>query len=380
MDSARGTTSRIIRQAFVLVLACRLAACAAVPAPASPRPDPAADRLFHADPRWLGGDAAISVPLSKDRILWLFGDSFVDPAAPYDRREAAFAHNTVAVQQGADPRRAAMRFAWGTASGAPASFFPDDGADWFWPGDGTMLPGGKLAIFLHRVTATEAGPPLGFRTAGYALVLVDNPADDPSRWRQRRIDGPALPFDALPGAAILRDGAEFVVLATRSGDGQAGLLVRWPAVALANGDLGGGLWWAGEARGWLAAAAIGPAGPAMVIDAAGAESSLHRDACGRIVHVTSRGFGATDIVLRLARDAQGPWSPPETLARPADSAGKGAFVYAGRAHPEQAGPGLALTLTYVANSFRPEDLLTPAGQSTLYWPRMIRAVTPLCPN
>ena len=38
---------------------------------------PAADALFHSDPRWRGGDAAYSVPLGGDRVLWLFGDSFI---------------------------------------------------------------------------------------------------------------------------------------------------------------------------------------------------------------------------------------------------------------------------------------------------------------
>ena len=32
-----------------------------------------AERLFHQDPRWLGGDGALSVRLSDNRILWLFG-------------------------------------------------------------------------------------------------------------------------------------------------------------------------------------------------------------------------------------------------------------------------------------------------------------------
>ncbi|MEA2698994.1 MAG: hypothetical protein QOI66_3265, partial [Myxococcales bacterium] len=38
---------------------------------------PDADALFRRDPRWLGGDAAFSVALGGDRILWLFGDSFI---------------------------------------------------------------------------------------------------------------------------------------------------------------------------------------------------------------------------------------------------------------------------------------------------------------
>ena len=36
---------------------------------------PQADALFHRDPRWLGSDAAFSVPLRDGRILWLFNDT-----------------------------------------------------------------------------------------------------------------------------------------------------------------------------------------------------------------------------------------------------------------------------------------------------------------
>lgn len=347
-----------------------LAACATPVA----NPPPATD-LFQADPRWLGGDAAISLQLDENRTLWLFGDSFVDPEAPYDRREAAFPRNTIAIQTGADPRNAIMRFAWDLRDGAPQSFFSDDGDAWFWPGGGTMLPDGQLAIFLRRIEATAASPPLGFRVAGYALVLVANPSDEPARWQMRRIDGPPLPFDAVPGSAVLREDGSVFVLAHRERD-QAGLLVRYPAAALARGDLDAGLWWAGDGFGWRLASAIGRDGPAAIMTSAGTESSLHRDACGRLAHVTSSGFGATYIAVRVARRIEGPWSAPAILARPRESDQPGAFVYAGHAHPDQDGPGLALT--YVANSFKPDDLLTPAGQAGLYWPRLIWAAEPSC--
>ena len=38
---------------------------------------PDGDGLFRRDPRWRGGDVASSLDLGQDRVLWLFGDSFV---------------------------------------------------------------------------------------------------------------------------------------------------------------------------------------------------------------------------------------------------------------------------------------------------------------
>lgn len=359
------------------VAALLLAACAARETATLPRLTPEAERIFHADPRWLGGDAAISVDLGNERILWLFGDSFVDPEPPYARREAAFIRNSIAVQTGRDPRRVAMAFQWRSgADGAPASFFPETGGDWYWPGGGAMLGEGTLALFLHRLRQTDAAPPLGFESAGYALALIANPGDPPGRWRGRIVPGPTLPFDALPGAAVLAEGGTLLVLATATKGAPAGYMVRYAAADLAQGELSRGLWWSGA--GWRPAAALGANGPAAIIADTAPESSLQTTPCG-LLHVASRGFGGTDIVARRAPAPEGPWGAPAPLLRPPESDGPAPFVYAGRAHPALEAPQGEIVLSYVANSFTPEALLEPPGATALYWPRLARAAAPPCP-
>lgn len=360
----------------ILVAALLLAACATSENASLPRLAPEAGQIFHSDPRWLGGDAAISVDLGDDRVLWLFGDSFVDPDAPHLRREAAFARNTIAVQQGRNPATAHMSFVWRhDADGAPSAFFPAAGDDWYWPGDGVRLPGGALVIFLHRLRANDDAPPLGFESAGYAVAIIDNPDAPPAHWRGRIAPGPALPFDALPGAALVREGDVVTVLAIRTKGGTGGMLVRYDAADLAAGDLGKGLWWSGEA--YLPADAFGLSGPVVVIDDPGAESSLQTTSCG-FLHVASRGFGATDIVARVAPRLTGPWEPPTALLRPPESAAPEPFVYAGRAHAALPAPDGALAASYVANSLTPETLMTAAG-AELYWPRLAYVARPECP-
>jgi hypothetical protein len=369
-----------LRLPFLAALALLLAACATPPDTTGnlPRLDPAADALFRADPRWLGGDAAVSVDLGEDRILWLFGDSFVDPVAPYTRAEAAFPRNTVALQTGADPHRATMQFTWRRdAQGVPASFFPEDGADWFWPGGGVRLADGTLALFLQRIHAVTGG--FGFAVKGYALVLVANPDAPPAAWQMRRLDGPALPFDALPGAAVVREGPFLIALAVRQQGTHAGTFVRYPAAGLAQGDWSGAQWWAG-ARGWLAADKLGPDGPAFVIDDAGAESSLAWDACARVWrHVASYGFGPSEIGEREAPDLIGPWSAPRVVFHPPESDGAAPFVYAGRAHDALTAPPGSAALTYIASSFQPDAIVSAAGQARLYWPRFALIAAAACP-
>ncbi len=356
--------------AYVLV-AC--AAPQAEPIVATGRAFADADRLFHADPRWLGGDAATSVPLSPGRTLWLFGDSFVARSNVHTRAAAAFVHNTIAIESGDDPRTASMAFAWGRdARGLPAPFFPDTRRNWYWPGSGVRIGEGPLVIFLEKIIATP-GHGLGFVPDGYAVAVIANPDASPTRWRSRIVEEPAPPFDAVPGSAVIRDGDHVVVLAIRQRGVHAGALVRYRSNAFAGGDLSGAEWWAGETRGWVATARIGKGGPTFVIDDAGAECSLQWDVrLSVFVHVASYGFGASTIGVRTAPALIGPWSAPHTVYRPPESDRERPLVYAGKAHPELVGPDTRNSVvTYVANSFDPKDLLTPEGEQSLYWPHFV---------
>lgn len=334
-----------------------------------------AEMLFHRDSRWLGADAAFSVPLSKGRTLWLFGDTFIAKSAAHVRSESKMVGNTVAVQTGADPRTASIAFRWRQDSdGSPAAFFPDPkpGRLRYWPGHGIRFDGGPLVIFLYRIVMTP-GQGLGFANAGYAVAVIDDPDAPLASWNPRIVDAAPCIVDAVPASAVVRDGAYVIALAIRQQGSHAGALVRYSAVALAKGDISGAEWWAGDARGWVTEAALGASAPAYVLDDAGAECSLHRDArTGLFIHVASYGFGASTIGVRTATALAGPWSVPITVYRPPESDGLRPFVYAAKAHPELVGPDAGdLVVTYATNSFEFGDLFTPQGARSLYWPRFV---------
>jgi hypothetical protein len=365
----RATTLELSLRTLVAIALIGLSACVASAEQPVARAYPEGDKLFHTDPRWLGGDAAISVPLSAERTLWLFGDSFVDLSKPYTRAGAAFLHNTVAIETGNDPRIAQMRFHWRQGRrGAPAPFFPDPKGTWYWPRGGIRVDD-ALVLFLHKIKPAKGG--LGFASAGFAIATVANPDRDPAQWAIRIKEQPALPFDAVPGSAAVRDGDYVVALATPQHGVHAGALVRYRAAALSKGDTSRSEWWLGTARGWVAASRLGKDVPATVIDDAGAECSLHWDERLRaFVHVASYGFGATVIGVRTAPALTGPWSAARTVYRPPESNAPRPFVYAGKAHPELTGaPGVLVT--YVANSFDPKFLVSPEGERALYWPHFV---------
>lgn len=342
---------------------------------AAARQWPAGDRLFRQDARWRGGDAALSIPLSQDRTLWLFGDSFIAPGER-NRIAATMVRNSIAIQEGSDPRSASLSFYWGeVGGGGPGSFFPEDGERWYWPGHGLRLSEGPLVVFLYSMVATP-GRDLGFATAGYAVAVIDNPDAPPEDWQPRIFAAPAAAFDAVPATAVVREGPYVVAVAIRQRGVHAGALVRYPAVEVASGRLDGAQWWAGEARGWVAETALGPAGPVFALDDAGAECSLHRDERnGLYVHVASYGFGDTDIGIRTAPALTGPWTPARVVYRPPESDSPHPFVYAAKAHPGLAGAGMLL-VTYVASSWEFDDLLTPQGEANLYWPRFVAVPLP----
>ena len=332
-----------------------------------------AERLFHQDPRWLGGDGALSIRLSDNRILWLFGDTFIATSNARVRTESTFVRNTVAIQTGKDPRTASVAFMWRQKpDGSPASFFPEHGERFYWPGHGIRLDKGPLVIFLYTIVATP-GRGLGFVPVGYAIAVIANPDQPLQVWKPRIIGAKANAFDAVPAIAVIQANGYVVALAIRQQGTHTGALVRYPVAALARGDITHAEWWAGDARGWVPASMLGKDGPAIVLDDAGGECSVHWDTRTRsFIHVASYGFGATEIGLRTAPALTGPWSSPVVVYRPPESDGPRPFVYAAKAHPELVGPEPTdLVVTYATNSFEFADLLTVEGERTLYWPRFV---------
>lgn len=325
-----------------------------------------ADALFHQDPRWLGADAAYSVDLGDDRALWLFGDSFVATSPARVRGESTLVRNSVAVMTGRDPRTATMQLAWRDGA-PPTSYFAELGTHWLWPSGGVRVPpalGGALVVWLAEVAPASGG--LGFAGAGMRARRVADPSGPPASWVIEPIALPAAPFDPAASVACVAVDREHVVAFAIAGDAHHGRLVRWPLAAVAAGDLSAPEWWSGAS--WRADGAA----PAIVLDDAGAECSLHRDpVSGLWIHVASRGFGATTIAIRTAPRVEGPWSDASDVFTPPESMAANAFVYAGKAHPELVGERAgALVVTYADNSFTFADLFDPAKASTLYWPHV----------
>ena len=325
-----------------------------------------ADRLFRRDPHWLGGDCASTVNLGDGRTLWLFGDSWIDPSGKGTRQGARMVSNSVAVQSGTDPALADIVFRWGKdADGQPEAFVPDRDDERHWFGNGVRL-GDRLVLFLNRTISTDTG--LGFDSAGWTAVTVDNPDADVSEWRVRTLETPSNPLGIIVGfAAAFRLGDHVYALGSQNPVKSHPIYAaRWPVNEVRQGRLMSPEWWAGERLGWVSDSSGAARWP--LFENGQSELSVHLDpATGRFLAVQTQGFGPADVMMRAAPTLTGPWTGRQMLYRPPEYRRPNVMIYAAKAHPQLTGADLVLT--YATNTFEFGELLT---DDRIYYPRFVR--------
>jgi hypothetical protein len=340
------------------LLAGSLFACSAEPPSLHADTWPEANALFRGDAEWIGGDGAYSVDLGDSRVLWLFGDSFIATSSDHSRAQSYFIRNSVALQTGYDPTRAFMRFYYRRVDDHPASYLPEDGKYWFWPGHGIRLAG-RLFLFYGRVFQQSEGM-WGFASGDSTVFVVDNPDDEPSAWQPQELAlGGTSPSVQL-GGAVLRLG-DYLYVYGNEGDFHDVYLARFGVAAASAGDLSSPEWWSHAGFGDSAARepVISPGAPEFSVNFA--------RQLGKYVFTETEGFGASTLAVRTADQPEGPWTEPRDVLRPPESFSQDAFVYAGKAHPEQQATDLAVT--YVPSSMDGEP---PDPTDDLYYPRFAR--------
>lgn len=273
--------------------------------------------------------------------------------------------NTVAIQTGRDPSRAKMVFYWGrTADGRPDSFFAADGSHWFWPAHGIRV-GDRLVLFLGRLRGTGGG--LGFEPAGWRAVMVDNPDDEPSRWRVRALNT----RDNLLGvgaSSLIRLGEHIYAFGSQEQVKSFPIhVMRWTVEDVRKGNLLEPEWWAGAGVGWVTDSSRAPRW--AVFENGQSGISVHYDTITRrFLEVQTNGFGSADVTIRSASDLTGPWTAQRMIYRPSEFYQPDIMIYAALAHPELSGGDLLLT--YSTNSFRLFE--EHMGDSLIYYPRFLR--------
>ncbi|HEX7481144.1 MAG TPA: hypothetical protein VF331_25295 [Polyangiales bacterium] len=354
------------------------AAAPAVTASALP-----ASAMFHPQGPWLGADSAYSIDLGGRRVLWLFADTFLDPAADGSRTNGDnfFIRNSCGIQSGSDessaydPARASMSFYWGPSKdAAPSSYFHDfDGAQhWVWPLHGTRLPDGRLLLFRMHVQSVKTG--LGFDTVGWDAVAIDDPDRTPDNWTPRLVQPLTAAPRILLGSSVMLHGEYLYAYGVRnSSQDHAVYLARWPLSelrGLKSAALADPQWFCGGAGFRTQSSGVAPA--ALFPDGQ-VELSVHYvPQLQRFVELQMRGLFLSDphtaLGLRWADHPEGPWSALTPFFRPPEGQLPNAsdlVAYAAKAHPEQRTG--SLVVSYVVN-----DLKHSTPDDALYYPNLVR--------
>ena len=151
------------------------------------------DNLFvPQDTGWQGGDAAHSIKLNDNRVLWLFGDTFIGKN-DYGQRKVLFPHinNSLAITKKINESNIDLKFYWKNKNGSPSSFFPSLNKTpdiYYWPTNGLLIKG-NLIILCFSIQGNFDGKYLDFwSTVGTNMIIVSNPKDDPNDWETEYVE------------------------------------------------------------------------------------------------------------------------------------------------------------------------------------------------
>jgi hypothetical protein len=340
---------------------------------------PEATARFRGKGPWLGADSAYSIDLRSDRVLWLFGDTFIDPARDGSRTNGPnqFVRNSVALQTPAanatryDLSRSDLQFFTGpTRNGVASSFFAETAeGDWYWPLAGIRLSD-ALLVFRMRVTKVSTG--FGFKVTGWDAIAIDAPDAEPTAWVSRVIADQTAHAERLLGASVMQHGDYLYVYAAKNADDDHTIYLSRYALAqlrgLPNGALNDPEWYTAGGYQRQSAGAV----PEPVIAGGQIEISVHfQSQLARFVEIQTRGLFVSDpqtaIVMRTSDTPEGPWSEPLAIWKPtapptADPSKL--LTYAAKAHPEQRGADLVLT--YMQN-----DVSSPTPIDAVYYPEVL---------
>lgn len=329
---------------------------------------------------WTGGDAAYSIPLSKSRSLWTFGDSFIGRISNGVRSELSMVHNSAAWVDSRNNGSYKATFFWRQRASKPASLI-DPSAPlkaYYWPGGMASL-GSKLALFCKVVVdkpANDSG--FGFDWFDQELVLVEDAATTmPSDWKYTRHKLPGGELSIMPGAGCMIVDDFVYVYSTRKDNPNPHncVLMRIRASELAKPDVSKFEYWVHkhtsdgrplEDGEWSQE----PLYPMTLFNRAAPEMSVSPVAGlpGYFAVYTEHGLGA-NIMMRHALKPEGPWSEPVLLYQAPEAVRNPKLLcYGAKHHPELATADRTLVITYCLN---PGPLAAHRTQPMLYFPRAV---------
>lgn len=334
------------------------------------------DSLFLPQERgFLGADGAASVSLTRNKVLWLFGDTFLGVISPDGQRKCVMVRNSIALQHRRPGDQDRVEYYWNLTDRLPYSFFLSEGFDqkyWYWPGCGVLIDG-NLYVFNYKVRSGEGDHALAFEPGGMVLIRVRNPLDDPLKWKmdKYRMDIGSQSRNFTSAAYVEKP---YVYLLGHDDiriDGEHSRRMVLARMLIRDLKRGKGreameFWTENNGGSWSPE----PDNLKPLFSPGTTESSLHYDSeLGLYLSVTHDYF-KPEIYVTASREITGPWSEPVLAYRVPEMALNDDYhAYAVKVHPELHKQSGELVITYVVNS---KDFWGVFSTLDIYYPRFIR--------
>ncbi len=306
--------------------------------------DPAFTEFFRRKSGWTAGDGAFSIPLSDERVLWLFGDSHVDDfEAATGTIPCLFQARNVGLLHSKKDLQNAQTLIGNRPGFRSWLRHPVTDTEWFWPLCG-FQNGNVVYVYLSALRKTGAGGMLGFESTGHDY------------WAKIKFpEMEAVEYAALPSFHGITFGSGFVKerdYIYAFGGKQKGLgsdiyVARFRSAELESGWT----FWDGQLwnRNVTNAVAI----------AQGASTSIHVCKVSNTFLLTSSAFSVAcdqgkEIYISMSSGATGPFSPRKKIFTIDDRfRGHYPFFYLPIAHPEFINSKNELLVTYSINGYEP---------------------------
>jgi hypothetical protein len=236
-----------------------------------------------------------------------------------------------------------------------------------------------VTLLCIRNKAKTPAEPYGFETCGADLARVSDLGENPQDWTIQYFPLVPLESAAFPSASAVVDGSYAYIFALNEAASTRPLILTRIPLAHLDSPKDHIEYYAQDGH-WKAG--FVPSDAAEVMKRGSSELSVRYHAELKTwvaILVDPRGTGV--ILLRTAPEIEGPWTDGEVLYRlpelAEDSREKHPnwICYAGKEHPEFGKP-TTLLITYVCNSFVPEELL---DEPKIYVPKVVRLPIPSDP-
>lgn len=319
---------------------------------------------------YLGSDAAHSIPLSAERRLWLFGDTFLGSVRDGRRASVtAFIHNCIAIED-TTVHPPEIRYHW---RDGPDAFFPHVAGtpgQFFWPTNGVVLDG-MLFLFCY---SANAGGTLGFTLDRTILIRVYNPQDDPAEWLWDARDFGLGSHEFGLHSAVYANPPYLYMLGFEEDPftGHA-VLARTRIADLLAGGLSETLEYWGMAvkgPGWV------PTAEDLVplFQPPNSETQIQYVPGWNRFLVTTYDPFTPGIYLTTAPALTGPWDPPVRIYNVPEhlTTSFDVMSYAARLHPDLSVNPYELVISYATNALNGIGFLFTREGLGIYHPRFVR--------